>query len=93
MYRRRSSEGRSPLASQLQLSAFSAVLYIGIEEEQVEAIVSFIHAPPWTYCDAVTIRVGNDHAIISLGRTVHVWCRVPPNFDASDSLVVYEPAE
>ena len=45
------------------------------------------------YCDPVTVRVGKDHAIISPGRIIHVWCRVPPNFDASDALVLYEPAE
>ena len=65
----------------------------GIEEEQVEAIVSFIQAPPRMYCDPVTVRVGKGHAIIPPGRTVQVWCRVPPNFEASDSLVLYEPAE
>lgn len=71
----------------LLLSAF------GIEEEQVEAIVNFIQVPPRTYCDPVTIRVGKGHALILPGRTVHVWCRVPPNFDVSDPLVLYEPAE
>ncbi|TKS84065.1 Retrovirus-related Pol polyprotein from transposon 412 [Collichthys lucidus] len=65
----------------------------GIEEEQVEAMVSFIQVPPQTCCDPVTIRVGKDHAFIPPGRTVHVWCRVPPSFDASNPLVLYEPAD
>ena len=65
----------------------------GIEEEQVEAMVNFIQVPPRTYCDPVTIRVGKDHAIIPPGRTAHVWCRVPPNFDVSDPVVLYEPTE
>ncbi|XP_023201986.1 uncharacterized protein LOC111610961 [Xiphophorus maculatus] len=65
----------------------------GIEEEQVEAIVSFIQVPPRAYDDPVTIRVGRDCTIIPPGRTVHVWCRVPPNFNIIDPFVLYEPAE
>ncbi len=65
----------------------------GIEEEQVEAIVNFIQVPPRTYCDPVTIRVGQDHTIIPPGRTAYVWCRVPPNFDVSNPTVLYEPME
>ncbi len=59
----------------------------------MEAIVSFIQVPPRTCCDPATVRVGKDHAIIPPGKTVHVWCRVPPNFDVSDLLVLYKPAE
>lgn len=66
---------------------------LDIKEEQVEAMVSFIQVPPRTYCGPATVRVGKDNAVIPPGRTVHVWCRVPPNFDASDPLVLYEPAE
>lgn len=66
---------------------------LGVEEEQAEAIVSFIQVPPKTYGDPVTIRVGKDNATIPPGKTVHVWCRVPPNFDASDPLVLYEPTD
>lgn len=65
----------------------------GVEEEQVEAIVSFIQVPPRTYDDPATIRVGRDHIVIPPGRTTHVWCRVPPNFKISDPFVLYEPAE
>ena len=81
--RRKSSGEAVATVISLLRSAF------GIEEEQVEAIVSFIQAPPWTYCDPVTVRVGKDHSIIPPGRTAHVWCRVPPNFDASDSLLSF----
>lgn len=65
----------------------------GVEEEQAEAMVSFIQVPPKTYSDPVAIRVGKDHALIRPGRTVHVWCRVSPNFDTLDPLVLYELAE
>lgn len=61
----------------------------GVEEEQAEAMVSFIQVPPKTCSDPVTIRVGKDHALIRPGRTV----RVSSNFDTSDPLVLYELAE
>lgn len=66
---------------------------LGPVEEQTEAIVSFIQVPPKANCYPVTIRVGKDNVIIPLGRTVQVCCRIPPNFDTSDPLVLYEPAE
>lgn len=65
----------------------------GMEEEQVKAIVNFIHVPQKTFCDPATVRVGRDNIVIPAGSTIHVWCRVPPNFDTSDPLVLYEPAE
>lgn len=61
----------------------------GIEEEQVEAMVSFIQATS----DMPSHRVGKDHAIIPPGRTIHLRCRVPPNFDVSHPLFLYEPAD
>ncbi|KAJ7991310.1 hypothetical protein DPEC_G00296000 [Dallia pectoralis] len=65
----------------------------GVEEEQLEAIVNVSQVPSRTHSDPVTIRVGRNHAIIPPGRTVQVWCRIPPNFDLSDPIVLYEPAE
>ena len=65
----------------------------GMEEEQVEAIVNFIQVPQKRFCDPATVRVGRDNIVIPAGSAVHVWCRVPPNFDTSDPLVLYEPAE
>ena len=65
----------------------------GMEEEEVMAIVNFIQVPQKTYSEPATVRVGKDNVVIPAGRTVQVWCRVPPNFDTSDPIVLYEPAE
>ena len=45
---------------------------LGIEEEQVEAIVNSIQMPPRTFCDPATIRVGNDHVIIPPPKPIHL---------------------
>ncbi|KAI3364939.1 hypothetical protein L3Q82_000939 [Scortum barcoo] len=77
----------------------SAVLYsllcraFGMDEEEVVAMVSFIQLPQKTDCDPATVRIGRDNATIPAGKAVQVWCRVPQNFDISDHLVLYEPAE
>ncbi|KAK0146685.1 hypothetical protein N1851_013968 [Merluccius polli] len=65
----------------------------GMEEEQVTAMVNYIQVPQKPFCDPATVRVGRDNTVIPAGKAVHVWCRVPLNFDTSDSLVLYEPAE
>ena len=65
----------------------------GMEEEEVMAMVNFIQVPQKTDCDPAMVRVGRDNVVIPAGSAVHVWCRVPPNFDASDPIVLYEPAE
>jgi hypothetical protein len=40
-----------------------------------------------------TIRVGKEDLSIPAGKTLHVRCRVPPTFDTSNPVVLYEPAE
>lgn len=64
-----------------------------MEEEQVKAMVNYIQVPQKTLCDPAIVRVGKDNIVIPAGKAVNVWCRVPHNFDTSDPLVLYEPAE
>lgn len=63
----------------------------GMEEEQVVAMVNHIQVPQKTFCDPAIVRVGRDNIVIPAGKAVNVWCRVPPNFDTTDPLVLYEP--
>lgn len=65
----------------------------GMDEEQVEAMVSFIQVPQDYDCDPVTVRVGKDNVTIPAGKVVQILCRVPRNFETSDPFVLYEPAE
>lgn len=65
----------------------------GMDEEQVVAMVNFIQVPQSYDCDPATVRVGKDNVAIPAGKAVQVWCRVPQNFETSDPLVLYEPAE
>ncbi|KAI3375428.1 hypothetical protein L3Q82_021914 [Scortum barcoo] len=86
------------LARQESDEEASAVLYsllrraFGMDEEVV-AMVSFIQVPQKTDCDPATVRIVRDNVTIPAGKVVQVWCRVPQNFDTSDHLVLYEPAE
>lgn len=77
----------------------SSILYsllrraFGIDEAHVAGMVNFIQVLKWTDCTLATVRVGKDNVTIQAGNAVQVWCRVPQNFDISDSLVLYEPVE
>lgn len=62
-------------------------------DEQVVAMVNFIQVPQNYDCDPATVRVGKDNVTIPAGKAVQVWCRVPQNFDTTNPLVLYEPAE
>ena len=66
---------------------------LGVEEEQAEAMVNFIHARKTPDHSLATIRVGREEVTIPAGKTFHVRCRVPPSFDTSDSVVLYESPE
>lgn len=65
----------------------------GMDEDQVVAMVNLIQVSQSANCDPSTLRIGKDNVTIPAGKAVQVWCRVPQNFDISDPLVLYEPAE
>ena len=65
----------------------------GMEEEQVVAMVNFAQVPLKTDCGPATVRVGRNNIVIPPRKAVDVWCRVPPNFDTSDTCVLYEPTQ
>lgn len=56
-------------------------------------MVNFIQVPQRPDCDPVTLRIGKNNVTIPAGKAVEIWRRVPQNFDTSDPLVLYEPAE
>ncbi|XP_061896494.1 uncharacterized protein LOC133645661 [Entelurus aequoreus] len=64
-----------------------------MEADEIKAMVNILQVPHEANCDQVTVRVGKDNIIIPAGKTVHVWCRIPQNFNTSDPLVLYEPME
>lgn len=77
----------------------TAVLYsllrraFGMEDDQVVVLVNSIQVQQKTDCGPATLRIGKDNVTIPAGKAVQVWCKVPQNFDTSDPLVLYEPAE
>lgn len=66
---------------------------LGMEEDQAKAMVNFIQVQKTSNDSVATIRVGREDVSIPAGKTVHVRCRVPPTFDTSDPVVLYEPSE
>lgn len=62
-----------------------------MEEEQLKVYANFLQVPPKSDCGPAVVRVGKDNIIVRAGQTVHINCRVPLNFDASDRLFLYEP--
>lgn len=66
---------------------------LGVEEDQAKATVNFIQVQKTKNDTIATIRVGKENVTIPAGKTVHVRCRVPPIFDTSDPVVLYEPSE
>lgn len=66
---------------------------LGVKVEQAEAMVHFIQAQKTSAHSMATIRVGKENVTIPAGKTIHVQCRVPPSFDTSDPVVLYEPSE
>lgn len=66
---------------------------MAIDEEQAVAIVSHIQVQVASPSDdnPASIRVGKYNISIPPGQVTHVWCRVPPNFNVSDSVVLFEP--
>lgn len=39
------------------------------------------------------LRVHRDDVTIPAGKTIQVQCRIPPNFNTTNPLVLYEPTE
>ncbi|XP_042351190.1 uncharacterized protein LOC121949540 isoform X2 [Plectropomus leopardus] len=66
---------------------------LGVKEEQAEAMVNYIQIQKKPNYSMSTIRVGKEDMSIPAGKTMHVQCRVPPMFDMSDPVVLYEPSE
>ena len=60
-----------------------------MEEEQAKAMVSFIQAQKTPDYSLATIRVGREDVTIPAGKT---FC-VPPSFDPSNPVVLYESPE
>ena len=66
---------------------------LGVEEDQAEAMVNFIQAQKRPDHSLAKIRVGREDVTIPAGKTLRVRCRVPPSFDPSNPVVLYESPE
>lgn len=66
---------------------------LGVEEEHAQTMVSFIQAHKTPSYSMATIRVEKEDVNIPAGKTMHVRCRVPSNFNMSNPIVLYEPSE
>jgi len=66
---------------------------LDVEEEQVKAMVNFIQTQKTPDPSITPIRVGRKNVNVPAGRTMHVRCRIPRIFDATDPVVLYEPPE
>lgn len=65
---------------------------MSIPEETAQTIVHFVQTKK-TVAPQGRLRIGQKDRVISAGGVTWVKCRVPPQLDPSDSLVLFEPEE
>ncbi|GAA6095956.1 uncharacterized protein LOC109203576 [Tachysurus ichikawai] len=65
---------------------------VNTQDDLVKVSVGFIRTNK-VYADTARVRVGSQGVTICPGQVANVKCRVPPNFNISDSTVLFEPSE
>lgn len=63
-----------------------------VDDASAGTFVSFIQTQKLPEEQYVAVKVGLKEVAIRAGHMAHIKCKVPPKFDSSDSVVLFEPA-
>lgn len=84
----RSNASRPKVLSILSTALAGAM---GMDDATAGALVSFIQAQKPPEEQYAAVKVGLKEVTILAGHVAHIKCKVPPNIDPSDPVVLFKP--